>query len=375
MKHKIRAVLFLCFLWLITPVYSVSAADDSGLCRISLHSLSKTSGAPGDTIEMYGVWGETQETKTPCINKGGANKLEVLSWGNSVIKVRIPEHLPAGSYKVGVYCNYPPRGRGSNWKNFEVIGSSGVESRSPEIQSLDTKTGPEVRPQKSDTQAKTSESALSNGYTQTFHKFKLAEHHVEGTVLKFEFPDEKMNTLYLFNFSEWESLTDKTNQAIVRLYDSEKNLLDEGKSICIRSGKIFGSIPFSKINRANVEKVAYFTLAASPCMEGKGGKTLRLKDNPELKPLFEDVSTVFKILLECMETGKSEQDCICGNKGKMEEPIRRAKSFLQEHPELKGKELSLFEESTHHEGASEKVSISMSLDELPRLQDELRRCR
>ena len=195
--------------------------------------------------------------------------------------------------------------------------------------------------------------------------------------MEFEFPDGKMDTLYLFNFSEWKGLTDKTNQAIVRLYDSEKNLLDEGKSICIKvkHGRSFGSIPFSKINRANVEKVAYFTLTASPCMEGKGGKTLRLKDSPELKPLFEYVSPVFKILLECMETGKSEQDCICGNKGKMEESIRRANSFLQKHPELKSKELSLFEESTQHDGASEKTSISMSLDELPRLQDEMRRCR
>jgi hypothetical protein len=63
----------------MTPACSVSAANDSGLCRISLHSLSKTSGAPGDAFEMYGVWGETQGNKTPCINKGGANKLEVLS--------------------------------------------------------------------------------------------------------------------------------------------------------------------------------------------------------------------------------------------------------------------------------------------------------
>jgi hypothetical protein len=129
---------------------SLLAADDAAKCRIRLHSLSKTSGAPGDTFEMYGIWGETQGAKTPSINKGGSNKLEVLSWSNSVIKVRIPEGLPQGSYKVGVYCNNPPYRQGSNWMSFEVTGKAGFRAGSPEDQPLlgSNKTDREARPRK-----------------------------------------------------------------------------------------------------------------------------------------------------------------------------------------------------------------------------------
>ena len=70
-----KVVSFLCFLWLVTLISSAIASDDSGLCKIKLHSLSKVSGAPGDTFEMVGIWGETQGIKTPSINKGGGNKL------------------------------------------------------------------------------------------------------------------------------------------------------------------------------------------------------------------------------------------------------------------------------------------------------------
>jgi hypothetical protein len=384
MKYRIRAILFLCFWWLITPAYPISAVDDSGLCKISLRSLSKISGVPGDIFEMYGIWGEIQGAKIPCINKGGANKLEVLSWSDSVIKVRIPEHLPTGSYKVGVYCNNPRIGKvaSSGWIKFEVIGSGDFKAHNTKVQSKQ-----ETRPQKADIRIKTQEtktppttkddsmSPLPDGYTKTLHKFSLGEHRVEGTLLKFEFPDEKINVLYAFNFGEWNVLNEKTDQAVIQLYDSKKALSDEGKSICIKvkQGKSFGSIAFNKINRANVGKVAYFSLTALACTKGQG--QLRLKNNPELQPLFEYVLTINNILLPCLETGKSEQVCICSNKSKLGEPIRKAVSFLQKHPELKGKELLLFEESTHHEGGSGKVSISIPLDELPRLQDELKRCR
>lgn len=91
-------------------------------CGISLTSLSKTSGVPGDTFKMYGTWGATQGTKIPCINKGGMNKLIVLSWSNTVIKVKIPAGLAPGNYKVGVYCNDLSAGGSysSGWKDFVI---------------------------------------------------------------------------------------------------------------------------------------------------------------------------------------------------------------------------------------------------------------
>ena len=76
-------------------------------CGVVLKSLSQTSGYPGDTFKMYGTWGAVQGTKTPCINKGGANKLIVLSWSNTVLNVKIPNGLAPGNYKVGVYCKFP----------------------------------------------------------------------------------------------------------------------------------------------------------------------------------------------------------------------------------------------------------------------------
>ncbi|MCP5101968.1 MAG: hypothetical protein GY950_01250 [bacterium] len=91
-------------------------------CGIQFKSLSKTSGYPGDTFKMYGTWGASQGTKTPCINKGGPNKLIVLSWSNSVLNVRIPTGLAPGKYRVGVYCKFPIIGKtgGSTWKDFTV---------------------------------------------------------------------------------------------------------------------------------------------------------------------------------------------------------------------------------------------------------------
>lgn len=91
-------------------------------CGIYFKSLSKTSGYPGDTFKMYGKWGPTQGTKTPCINKGGPNKLIVLSWSDTVLHVKIPTGLAAGKYRVGVYCKFPitePTG-GSTWKDFTI---------------------------------------------------------------------------------------------------------------------------------------------------------------------------------------------------------------------------------------------------------------
>ncbi len=92
-------------------------------CGIYLKSLSKTSGLPGDIFNMYGTWGPTQGTKIPCINKGTMNKLIVMSWSNNNLKVRIPNGLEPGKYRVGVYCDDLSKGKtyGSNWMDFTIL--------------------------------------------------------------------------------------------------------------------------------------------------------------------------------------------------------------------------------------------------------------
>ncbi|MCP5049554.1 MAG: hypothetical protein GY940_20460, partial [bacterium] len=91
-------------------------------CGIKLKSLSHTSGYPGGTFKMYGVWGPTQGTKLPCINKGGQNKLIVVSWSNTTLLVKIPAGLAPGNYKAGVYCKPLSQGPtgSSGWKDFTV---------------------------------------------------------------------------------------------------------------------------------------------------------------------------------------------------------------------------------------------------------------
>lgn len=99
-------------------------------CRLSLHSLSKTSGAPGEIFEMHGEWGQRTETKIPSINKGNSNNLEVLSWSERVLEVRAPEDLASGVYRVGVYCITGGQTLSSGWKDYTIVPRSGGDSGS-----------------------------------------------------------------------------------------------------------------------------------------------------------------------------------------------------------------------------------------------------
>lgn len=74
---------------------------------------------------MYGRWGSSQGEKLPGINKVFSHELEVLSWSDAQITVRIPENLKPGVYKVGVYCNDPSDPEkggayGTFWVDFKV---------------------------------------------------------------------------------------------------------------------------------------------------------------------------------------------------------------------------------------------------------------
>ena len=90
-----------------------------------MQAVSRTSGSPGDEFELVGAWGDSQGTKLPSINMGASHRLHVASWTSTVLKVRIPQELEPGAYKVGVYCNDPmdPGLGGSystSWVDFEV---------------------------------------------------------------------------------------------------------------------------------------------------------------------------------------------------------------------------------------------------------------
>lgn len=110
-------------------VVKPAEASDLPLCKVGLASLSKTSGAPGDTFEMHGHWEDAQGTKTAAINMGRGNQLEVLSWTSKVLTVRIPQGLEPGAYKVGVYCNNPPHWQGSGFKDFMVTAPAFGEAQ------------------------------------------------------------------------------------------------------------------------------------------------------------------------------------------------------------------------------------------------------
>lgn len=123
MKVRLTVIVFLVTAALLFSAMEVSGQEKKYKpCGISLTSLDKTSGVPGDVFKMFGTWGTTQGTKIPCINKGGMNKLIVLGWSNSVIKVKIPAGLAPGTYKVGVYCNDLSMGGSysSGWKDFII---------------------------------------------------------------------------------------------------------------------------------------------------------------------------------------------------------------------------------------------------------------
>jgi len=102
-------------------------AKDENKCFLTLNSISESSGFPGTTFEMNGVFGNEQGVKMPAINKDGkANHLIVLSWSNTKLTVKVPTDLAPGNYKVGVYCSDPCKPgaittHGMVWRDFRVL--------------------------------------------------------------------------------------------------------------------------------------------------------------------------------------------------------------------------------------------------------------
>lgn len=91
---------------IILAVFLAAAAGAaSGPCGARLDSLSRASAEPGETLELRGSWGPSRGARTPQINRGESHRLDLLSWGESALLVRVPRGLPAGKYKVGVHCD------------------------------------------------------------------------------------------------------------------------------------------------------------------------------------------------------------------------------------------------------------------------------
>lgn len=92
-------------------------------CGIALHRPDKLAASPGDILELGGYWGGTKANKTPFLMNKALNILTVVSWSSETIKVRIPQWLPPGRYKLGVYCDKPGRGLGLGtlWSDFDLL--------------------------------------------------------------------------------------------------------------------------------------------------------------------------------------------------------------------------------------------------------------
>lgn len=106
------------------------SASDTGQnfkpCGIELDRLTTQIGRPSESFYLYGKFGKEQGEKLPSINKGKSNNLIVVKWTKNKIKVKIPDWLEPGTYKVGVYCNNPmSKSKGGSystyWYDFEII--------------------------------------------------------------------------------------------------------------------------------------------------------------------------------------------------------------------------------------------------------------
>ncbi len=144
-KVKFLSILGVFILLTLTISYNLWAAEQKPgdstspntpqttyhKCFLTLNSISKTSGLPGTTFEMNGVFGNQQGVKMPAINSlneaGDQDAaLIVLSWSNKKLVVKVPSHLHPGPYKVGVYCSNPCAPGaittyGMVWRDFKVL--------------------------------------------------------------------------------------------------------------------------------------------------------------------------------------------------------------------------------------------------------------
>lgn len=106
---------------------ALPAAAQVKPCGLSLIGLSRSSAAPGEELDLLGTWGEEQGSKRPMLRGIGKHQLEVLSWSPSVVKVRLPGGLQAGTYQVGVFCDEPEKNPNSS--GFQSLGVAAAGER------------------------------------------------------------------------------------------------------------------------------------------------------------------------------------------------------------------------------------------------------
>ena len=159
-------------------VVKPAEASDLPLCKVGLASLSKTSGAPGDTFEMHGHWEDTQGAKTAAINMGRGHKLEVLSWASKVLVVRIPKELRPGAYKVGVYCNNPPHWQGSGFKDFRVTAHAFGDTQKDKVSLPAVESGAPLKVPSGDTALQQNKNAAAPADTSASAPKRGVAHNV-----------------------------------------------------------------------------------------------------------------------------------------------------------------------------------------------------
>lgn len=141
MIYSIKTFVTLAFLLLFSQI--AVAANDLEPCDIQFDSMSIKEGSAGEAFILYGKWGETQGEKLPAMNRARLQPLEIISWSDSQLHVRIPTYFSNGIHKVGVYCSDPKQGAtyASAWKLFTII--SALETgKSSRIESADESMNP-----------------------------------------------------------------------------------------------------------------------------------------------------------------------------------------------------------------------------------------
>lgn len=95
--------------------------------------------------------------------------------------------------------------------------------------------------------------------------FKLGDVEIGGEKLSFEFPMED-GPLYAFHLFKWKAPLTGSKRLFIYLLDSQRNLIDSGRSICDDGNPYyaFGSIPFD-VDRSNVGNVKYFSVSTEDC--------------------------------------------------------------------------------------------------------------
>lgn len=85
---------------------SASAAYTPRICPVTMDSLSRTSAAPGETLEIRGRWGVPSDKITFAITNDRRLVLDILSRQDRVIKVRLPVVITPGRYHVDAFCEF-----------------------------------------------------------------------------------------------------------------------------------------------------------------------------------------------------------------------------------------------------------------------------